>query len=510
MALEDLFEQIKLWPLKRKITFVLVILISFGLMWGIVAWSDRVEYQVLFSNLGPQDAGNVVGKLKEMKIPFRVEGNVIFVPSTKVYETRLDLAAQGIPQGGGIGFELFDKAQIGVTEFVQRLNYRRALQGELARTIKDLSEVDEARVHIAIPERTIFADRSDRPTASVVLKVKPGRVLNQNQIGGIVHLVSSSIEGMTPYDVSVIDNMGNLLSKSTDLNVAADSMQLDYQKSLEKDYESRLQSMMEGIVGRGKAIVRVAAKIDFTQTEKTEERFDPDTIAVRSEQRSQEKTTGPASGGIPGVMSNQPGQPPAQSAATGPMSQKQTESISYEVSRSVSKTVRPKGDIKTISVAVLIDGTYKKEGDKNVFVPRPEAELKKYDDLVRAAIGFNQERGDQVTVQNVPFEATVEDMVPEKTDILKIVLPILKLFVPLVVALLLIMFAIKPIVEILKAPIKLAPRARVAQYEEEPEVIRSTEMPERQEKQMKEQITEAVKRDPRKSAMILKDWMSSE
>ncbi|MCE5312183.1 MAG: flagellar M-ring protein FliF [Nitrospiraceae bacterium] len=510
MALEDLFEQIKLWPLKRKITFILVILISFGLMWGIVAWSEREEFQVLFSNLGPQDAGNVVGKLKEMKIPYRVEGNVIFVPSTKVYETRLDLAAQGIPQGGGIGFEIFDKAQIGVTEFVQRLNYRRALQGELSRTIKNLSEVDEARVHIAIPERTIFSDRNDRPTASVVVKVKPGRVLNQNQIGGIVHLVSSSVEGMTPYDVSVIDNIGNLLSKSSSLSSAGDSMQLDYQKSLEKDYESRLQSMMEGIVGRGKAIVRVATKIDFTQSEKTEERFDPDTIAVRSEQRSQEKSTGAVSGGIPGVLSNQPGQAPAQTSASGAVSQKQTESINYEVSRSVSRTVRPKGDLKSISVAVLVDGTYKKEGKNNIFVPRPDVELKKYEELVRAAVGFNQERGDQVTVQNVPFETTIEELTPEKTDIMKIVLPVLKFIVPMVVALLLIMFAIKPIVEILKAPIKMAPRPRVAEYAGEPEVLRTVESSDRSEKQMKEQITEAVKRDPRKSAMILKDWMTTE
>src|SRR5208282_5080798 len=259
MAWNDVINQIKAWPLKKKISLIAVIAISIALMAGIMLWSERVDYQVLYSNLTQEEAGQVINKLKEMKVPYRVDGNAIYVPNSKVYELRLELAAQGVPQGGGVGFEIFDKNQLGVTEFVQRLNYIKALQGELARTIRQLAEVDQARVHIAIPERTIFTEREEKPTASIVLKFKAGRVLSQGQIGGIVHLVSSSVEGLNPDHVTIIDNMGNLLSRPSEGDVIADAKQRDYQKSVDKDYESKLASMLEGIVGKGKAIVRVSA-----------------------------------------------------------------------------------------------------------------------------------------------------------------------------------------------------------------------------------------------------------
>lgn len=499
MAFKDIVEHLKTWPLKRKLSLVFVILLSFALMAGIMLWSQRIDYQVLYSNLSQEDAGQVIAKLKEMKIPYNVEGNIIYVPSNRVYELRLELAAQGIPQGGGVGFEIFDKTQIGVTEFVQRLNYIRAIQGELTRTIRQLSEVEQARVHIAIPEKTIFTEKEDKPTASVVLKLKPGRVLNQGQIGGIVHLVSSSIEGMQPQNVTVIDNMGNLLSKPSDMDAIADSKHLEYQKSVDKDYEGKLQSMLEGITGRGKAIVRVAAKIDFTQVERTEEKFDPDTIAVKSEQRTQEKSTGAPTGGIPGVLSNQPGQQPATTVSS-PSSQKQSESINYEVSRSVSKIIQPRGDVKSISVAVLVDGTYKKEKGKKVYLPRTEDDMKKYKEIIMAAIGYNKERGDQVIVENVPFEAAIEELPPEKIDFIKLAMSLLKYIIPIIVILLLILFVIKPIIETLKAPvIKGVPM---------PTAPMPTPSEAAPEEIMKEEVLEMVKKDSRKAAMILKEWLS--
>lgn len=506
MALGDVVEQIKLWPLKRKVTLLSVIILSFAFMGGIIIWSERVDYQVLYSNLSPEDAGQVVSKLKEMKVLYRVEGNVIYVPSSKVYELRLDMASQGIPQGGGVGYEIFDKTQIGVTEFVQRLNYRRALQGELARTIKQLSEVEQCRVHVAIPERTIFTEKEERPTASVVLKLKPGRVLNQGQIGGIVHLVSSSVEGMLPKDITVIDNMGNLLSKPSEGDIIADAKHLDYQKSVDRDYENKLQSMLEGIIGRGKAIVRVATKIDFTQVERTEEKYDPDTIAVRSEQRNTEKSSGGTTGGVPGVLSNQPGQPPATSGGSS-SSQKQSENINYEVSRSISKIIQPKGEVKSISVAVLVDGTYKKEKDKNVYVPRNEADIKKYEDILKGAIGFNKDRGDQVIVENVPFEGAIEELPPEKTDYLKILLSLLKYIVPLIVVVLLVLFVVKPIIETLKIPLKVVAPERG--FAEGPSAIfEKRESALTPEANMKEEVLQVVKNDPRQAATILKEWMS--
>lgn len=503
MALNDIVNLLKSWPLKKKLALVSLLFISVALTSGIMMWSDRVDYQVLYSNLTQEDAGQVVTKLREMKVQYRVEGNTIYVPNAKVYELRLELASQGIPQGGGVGFEIFDKTQIGVTEFVQRLNYVRALQGELSRTIRQLSEVEQVRVHIAIPERTIFTEKEEKPTASIVLKLKSGRALNQGQIGGIVHLVSSSVEGLSPQKVTVIDNMGNLLSKPSTGDIAVDTKQIEYQKAVDKDYENKLQSMMEGIVGRGKAIVRVSTKIDFSQVEKTEEKFDPDTIAVRSEQRTQEKAAGAVSGGVPGVLSNQPGQQPQASAGSPSSSQKQTESINYEVTRSVSKTIQPRGEVKNISVALLVDGTYKKEKGKKIYAPRSEEELKKYDEIVKASIGFNNERGDQVIVQSMPFEAGIEEMAPEKTDWLKIALTALKYLVPIVVVVLLLLFIIKPIVEALKAP--------PAAVTQPAEFLKPAAMPEEEispHEMTKEKVIEVVKKDPRRAATILKEWLS--
>lgn len=510
MTLNDIVQHFLSWPAKKKIALLAVVLLSIALMAGIMLWSERIDYQVLYSNLSQEDAGQVIAKLKEMKVPYQVEGNALYVPGNKVYELRLELAAQGIPQGGGIGFEIFDKTQIGVTEFVQRLNYIRALQGELTRTIQQLGEVERARVHIAVPEKTIFTEKEERPTASIVIKLKSGRVLSQGQIGGIVHLVSSSVEGMSPQNVTVIDNMGNLLSKPSAGDALADAKQNEYQKAVDKDYESRLQSMLEGIVGRGKAIVRVASKIDFTQIERTEEKFDPDTIAIKSEQRTQEKSAGGQGGGIPGVVANQPGQQPGQqTAGTGSASsssQKQSESINYEVSRSVSKIIQPRGEVRSLSVAVLVDGTYKKEKEKNIYIPRPEADLKKYAELVKAAVGYNKERGDQVIVENVAFESGVEELPKEKIDFLKIIFSLLKYLVPLAAVALLIFFVIKPLIETLKpSPVAMLPSS--------PEVTVGIGPAELQqeassEQIMKEQVMDLVRKDPRRAAAIIREWLA--
>jgi flagellar M-ring protein FliF len=500
MALKDVIETFRLWPLRQKLVFLGTVAFSIALMAAIMYWSQREDYQVLYSNLGQEDAGQVVGKLKEMKVPYRVEGNAIYVPSAKVYELRLELAAQGMPQGGGIGFEIFDKNQIGVTEFVQRLNYVRAIQGELARTIRQLTEVEQARVHIAIPEKSIFTDRDDKPSASVVLKLKAGRTLNRGQVGGIVHLVASSVEGLSPERITVIDNMGNMLSKPSDADTVADAKQLEYQKAVDREYEQKLQSMLESVVGKNKAIVRVSTRLDFAKVERTEEKFDPDTTAVRSEQRSQEKGAAQSTGGIPGVLSNQPGsQPNAAAGASG--GQKQSESIQYEVSRSVSKVIQPRGELKSISVAVLVDGTYKKEGEKNTFVPRSEADMKKYSDLVRAAVGFNKDRGDQVTIENVPFEAVAEDMKPE-TDWMKILTTVLRYLVPIVAVVLLVLFVGRPLIEALKKPVRVV-SPEMGSY---PEAATAPSIP--VEEVMREEVKEIVKKDPKKAAAVLKDWMA--
>lgn len=509
MALADVIEQIKSWQLKKKIAIISVVAISIAIIFVVILWSQRVNYHVLFGNLAPEDAGQVISKLKEANVPYRVKNNIIYVPADRVYELRLELAAQGIPLGGGVGFELFDRTQIGITEFAQRLNYIRALQGELTRTIRQLEEVQQARVHIAIPERTIFTEKEEKPTASVVLWLKPGRVLSQGQIGGIVHLVSSSVEGLQPRNVTVIDNMGNLLSKALENDIsgiAVDTRQREYQKSLDRYFENRLQSMLEGIVGRGNAIVRVATSLDFTQVEKTEERFDPDAIAIRTEQRTQERTVGAAPGGIPGVLTNQPGEPPMQAVGTQPSSERQSEKIHYEISRTVSRIIQPRGEIRNISVAVLVDGTYKKENEKMVYVPRSEEDIRRYREIIMAAIGYNEDRGDRVIIESVPFEVAAEELPPEKIDYLNIATSLLRYIIPLIVIALIIIFVIKPIIETLKLPAKVMREKEVGVAPFVVAPAPSVAPP--PDDLTKEEVLQMAKKDPRKAAMILREWMS--
>ena len=511
MALTDIVDRFIAWPLKRKLALLSVLALCVAIVAGMMMWSQRVDFQVLYSNLTQEDAGQAIAKLKEMKVPYKVDGNSISVPADKVYELRLELASQGIPQGGGIGYEIFDKNQFGVTEFVQRLNYVRALQGELARTIRTLAEVDQARVHIAVPEKTIFTDKEDKPTASVVLKLKGGRTLNQGQIGGIVHLVSSSVEGLPPGNVSVIDNMGNLLSRPSDgSDMVADAKQLEYQKTVDREYESKLQSMLEGIIGRGKAIVRVSTKIDFSKVERTEEKFDPDTIAIKSEQTTQEKSVGSAQGGVPGVASNQPGQQPAPAAGSPSASQKQTASTNYEVSRVVSKIIEPRGIVKSLSVAVLVDGTYGKAqgAEKGAFVARNEQEMKKYDDIVKAAIGFDKNRGDQVIVENVPFETPLEEMVAEKTDYLRLAVSLLKYIIPIGVILLLFTMVIKPLLKTLNAPMTYRmPEGMPAPGAPAGPGGFAYAPPPAPEDISKEKALSIVNSNPKQAANVVKEWL---
>lgn len=496
--INTLLETIKNLPTNKKLALGGLVLIVFAIFLTLLLWLPKQDYQVLYSNLSPEDAGNVINKLKEKKIPYQVKDNTIYVPSDRVHELRLELAAQGIPSGGGVGFEIFDKTQIGLTEFSQRVNYIRALQGELQRTIKQIQEVDQVRVHIAIPEKSIFTEKEDHPTASVVLKLKPGRSLSKEQVSSIVHLVSSSVEGLSPQYVTVVDQYGNLLSAPKDPAQLVDSTHLEYKRNIEKTYERNIQSMLENIVGKGKAIVRVSADIDFSKVEKIEEKYDPDTIAIRNEQRIQEKTMAPQIGGIPGVLSNQPGQPQTGVAQQSIQSQKQQESINYEVSKSISKILQSTGQIKKISVAVLIDGIYKEEKGKKVFVPRSEEEIKKYQELVQAAIGYNKERGDQVIVSSIPFEIIPEEKPP--IDYLGIATTILKYLVPVVIVLLIIIFVIKPIIEMLRKSIE----------EKKKEIVIEEKLPPpvEEEKDIREEIRNLVKTNPKKVVAILREWIT--
>lgn len=378
--------------------------------------ANRTDYRPLFTNLNAEDAGEIVKKLKDSKTPYQItpDGKGILVPADKVHEQRLTLASEGLPQGGGIGFEIFDRKNFGMTEFVQKINYQRALQGELSRTISQISGVEQARIHLVLPEKSLFKENEKPATASIVLKMKSNRTLRDNEVQGVVHLVSSSIEGMDPDHVTVLDSRGKILSKgngASDGTSKATTAMQETQRGYEKNVEERIQTLLDRIVGSGKSVARVTAAFDFKQVERVEEKFDPESIAVRSEQRSEEKGASTTStAGVPGVQTNLGKTPPAGGSNTVGGA-KNDETLNYEVSRSTSKIIEPVGALSKISVAVLVDGKYEapaatKDGQaaKAKYLPRSPEELQKIEALVKSAVGFNPERGDQLTVQNIPFQ----------------------------------------------------------------------------------------------------------
>ncbi|BCA54818.1 Flagellar M-ring protein FliF [Nitrospira sp. KM1] len=402
---------------------MIILLALAGSIAGLIAvglWTQQPDMQVLFSNVSTEDASAIVDKLKELKVPYETTGGggTILVPSAQVYDLRLQLAGAGLPHGGGVGFEIFDRSTLGMSEFVQKLNYRRALQGELARTVAQMAGVEKARIHLAVPERRLFSAEHDRARASVVVSLYSGQSLSKSQVQGIVHLVASSVEGLQARDVTVVDGQGRLLSSTaTDDAVGLTNTQLEYQQALEKDTETRIQTMLERIVGANKAVVRVSSIVDFRKVETTEERYDPNGQVVRSEQRGQEKSTGVngTTGGVPGVGSNVPPsteQEPSQTSSTN--SQTKNETVNYEISRTVSKIVEPTGTIKKLSVAVLVDGTYETakaaDGEKAAgteqtrkYVPRSAEEMGRIEEIVKKAMGYSAERQDQVEVVNMQF-----------------------------------------------------------------------------------------------------------
>ncbi len=445
----NLVDTIKTLPPKNLIILVIAVGMAVAGVVFFMSWIQQADYQVLFANLAESDAGGIVQKLKELKVPYKLEAGSIMVPADKVYDLRLQLAAQGLPHGGGVGFELFDKADFGSTDFVQKLNYRRALQGELSRTIMSLAEVEQCRIHLAIPEKSLFVQEGNNPSASVLVKLRAGRTLTQGQIQGIVHLVSSSIESLNPKDVTVVDSRGDMLTRPSGNDVAGlSSSQLEYQHNFEKDLESRVLAILEPVVGKSKIRAKVAAALDFTKVEKTEEKFDPDGQVIRSEQKSVEKSTAAGSGGVPGVASNLPGRQAAQAGGGQAGSQKQNETTNYEISKVTSHTVNASGDVKKLSIAVLVDGTYAEPegGKEKKYAPRSEEDLKKYEDLVKKAIGFTASRGDEVRVANIPFESVPqEDLGQASKSFMPYILTAARYVVPILALLLFFLFVVKPL-----------------------------------------------------------------
>jgi flagellar M-ring protein FliF len=390
--------------LRQKLLMGTVTVAALAAILGLVSLVNRPSMGTLFSNLNPQDASKIVEKLKEKGIPYTLEdgGKTVLVPKQQIYDMRLALAGEGLPQSSVIGYEIFDRTNLGVSDFVQKVNYRRALEGELARTILQLDEVEGARVHIVVPEKALFKEDEKPATASVVLKLHSGKPLKRETIQGISHLVASSIEGMEASNVTIVDSRGLLLSDNSKSNSLASltSTQYDLQQRVESYLMKKAQSMLEGVVGVGNALVQVSVELDFRQAEHTLEQYDPDNTTVRSEQKTEERTA---------------------LRDSAPPSTRTNSVTNYEVNKTIEHIVENVGSIKRLSVASLVNGTEKvseRNGEKAAeYVPRKPEEITQLTDIVKKAVGFNAERNDQVSMVNLPFGTNIrtEDLLYKQT-----------------------------------------------------------------------------------------------
>ncbi len=483
--LKALFKGIS--PAKRLTLIAFVGGTILGLVF-LMNWAGSPDFQVLYSNLGPEDAGAIVSQLKEKRIPYKISsnGSSILAPSEQIYDLRLELAASGLPRGSGVGFEIFDNAKLGMTEFVQNVNYQRALQGELSRTIDKIDGIESSRIHIVMPSKSLFIEEETPATASVTLKLRSGRWLSKDQIQAIVHLVSSSISGLNPENITIVDNYGKMLSGKKDKSGTGQisSDQLGLQEKMEKGLESRIQTMLEMALGAGKAIARVSCSLDFRREEKTEELYQPNDKAIRSEQLSSERSGGQTStpSGVPGILSNTQakesveenkaqtaGEPPeaaqaqkTEKSAEGSPFVKQDRTVNYEISKVVSHIVEPFARLKSMSVAVLVDGIHKSVVGKDKkaewkYFPRTDDEMAKLEKIVKRAINFDSKRGDSVEVINLPFEPlmTIADEGDEPAvgwlSKLKDYAPSVKLVSLCILLLLSFIFVIRPVIRWLTA-----------------------------------------------------------
>jgi flagellar M-ring protein FliF len=422
---DALLSQLKAFTSKFTLTqlitlgtaFVLVVAIVAGSAW----WLNRGEWVLLFDDMDSESAAQVVTRLKSMKVPYQLDGGgrAIRVRSESVDELRIDLSSQGMPASGRIGFEIFDRTAFGATEFLEKVNYRRALEGEIARTIATIAEVSSARVHIAMGKDSLFGE--PRPAkASVVLKLRGQRPPAASTITGISNLVAASVEGLRPEAVVILDSFGRPLARpSEDDSDPLGAAQLERQQRLERDLSTRVIALLEPVVGTDRVRVNVALKLNPQTSEETEERWDPNTV-IRSRQITSDQATTPgALGQVAGARSNLPPQPSDPKTPAVPIAGSGTsrtaETTNYEISKTTRHVLRPPGDIARLSVAVILDDDQQQKKDKDgnattVRVARNRDELQKIHGLVAAAVGFDMMRGDQLTVENVSFdEPPVDD-----------------------------------------------------------------------------------------------------
>lgn len=409
-------------PALRQVGLMIGLAASVALGVAVVLWSQKPNYTLLYANLGSKDAGQVVDALQKAGIAYQVDQTTgaIMVESSKIQHARMQLASDGLPEGGTMGFEMLQKDQgFGTSQFIETARFQHALESELGRTIATLKGVESARVHLAVPKRSVFLRERADPTASVMLHLYSGRSLEEEQVSAIVHLVSSSVPHLAAGNVTVVDQRGNLLSDGGDEEgVSRTSSQFSYNRKLEATYSDRIRQLLEPLVGAGRVRATVNANLDFTVTERTQETYNPDLPALRSEQTSEDRSAnanGPS--GVPGALANRPPetgtladpQNPAAvqgeaPAASLPTSSSKRSVRNYELDKTISHTRLATGTIRRLSIAVVIDDKQTvDENDEPVTGPWSDAELARFTTLVKEVVGFDVQRGDSVNVINSSF-----------------------------------------------------------------------------------------------------------
>jgi flagellar M-ring protein FliF len=404
-----------------------------AVMMGVWAWGQQPEYRVLFSNYNDRDGGAIIAALQQMNVPYKYAegGGAILVPAANVHDARLRLASQGLPKGGNVGFELMERQRLGISQFGEQVNFQRALEGELATSIESVSAVQSARVHLALPKPSVFVREQQKPTASVLLNLFPGRSLDAQQLAGIVHLVSSSVPDLPPANVSIIDQTGNLLSDTKAPGAHnLDATQLKYVEDLQRSIVKRIESIIAPIMGEQNVRAEVTADVDFSRVESANETFEPNqapnTSAIRSQQTQEQTNNAGGASGVPGALTNTPPAPATAPLTTPPTSTASTQTpggtvhkeatTNYEVDKTVKYTQQAVGGIKRLSVAVVVN--YKLASDKKGKTsPRAltEDEKAQITSLAKEAMGFNSQRGDTINVVNSAFAGVEKEVVAPPT-----------------------------------------------------------------------------------------------
>ncbi|MCE2947011.1 MAG: flagellar M-ring protein FliF [Betaproteobacteria bacterium] len=409
----------------QKVVLLVGVAAAVAITVAFVSWARTPDYKVLFSNVTDRDGGAIISALQQINVPYRMSegGGAILVPSDRVYESRLRLAQQGLPRGGSIGFELLENQRIGTSQFVEQVNFQRALEGELARTVQALGSVQGARVHLAIPRPSVFVRDQQKPSASVMVSLFPGRTLDPAQLAGITHLVASSVPELAPSAVTIVDQAGNLLTSNPagrDGNAGLDAGQLKYLQAVEQNFVRRIEAILTPIVGPGNVRAQVTAELDFSTVEQTAESYKPNPVpeqAIRSQQTVETLGDNPRdASGVPGALSNQPPgaataplNAPAKGAPKGaqepppPGNSHREATTNYELDKTITHTRSEVGAIRRLSAAVVVNHRREVKEGKSENTPLPEAEIAQLTNLVRQAMGFNEKRGDTVNLVNAAF-----------------------------------------------------------------------------------------------------------